>query len=125
MKESDSHVPIKFQDTYEELENWAPLAYRTSSDTAYLGSPAYSISTFRHLCRLSVILSDILDTTSTERSSDSSPGELSARLESIHLKLTTWRGQLPEHLAVDVKKTATMPPPHVLSLQYVLSCILR
>jgi hypothetical protein len=117
MKESDTLVPIKFQDTYEELEHWAPFAYSTSSDAAYLGSPAYSISTFHHLCRLSVILSDILSTIYTERSFDSSPSELSAKLENIHRKLTMWHGQLPEHLAVDVKKTATMPPPHVLSLQ--------
>jgi hypothetical protein len=117
IKESDTLVPIKFQDTYEELENWAPFAYSTQSNTAYPGSPAYSISTFRHLCQLSVILSDILSTIYTERSFDSSPGELSSKLESIHLKLTAWRGSLPEHLAGDVKKTPVTPPPHVLSLQ--------
>lgn len=117
IKESDTLVPIKFQDTFEELEHWAPFAYSTQSSAAYLGSPAYSISTFRHLCRLSVILSDILSTIYTERSFDSSPGELSSRLESIHKKLTTWRTLLPEHLAIDVKKAPVTPPPHVLSLQ--------
>jgi hypothetical protein len=117
IKESDTLVPIKFQDTYEELENWAPFAYPSQSTTAYPGSPAYSISTFRHLCQLSVILSDILSTIYTERSFDSSPGELSSKLESIHQKLTAWRGSLPEHLAVDIKKAPVTPPPHVLSLQ--------
>ena len=117
IKESDTLVPIKFQDTYEELEHWTPFAYSTQSDAAYLGSPAYSVSTFRHLCKLSVILSDILSTIYTERSFDSTPGELSSKLESLHLKLTTWRRLLPEHLAVDVKKAPVTPPPHVLSLQ--------
>jgi hypothetical protein len=117
IKESDTLVPMKFQDTYEELEHWAPFAYSTQSGSEYLGSPAYSISTFRHLCQLSVILSDILSTIYTERTFDSSPGELSSKLESLHLKLTTWRSLLPDHLAVDVKKTPVTPPPHVLSLQ--------
>ena len=117
IKESDTLVPIKFQDTYEELEHWTPFAYSTQSSTPYGGSPAYSISTFRCLCQLSVILGDILSIFFTERTFDSSPGELSSKLESIHLKLTTWRKQLPEHLAVDVKKAPVTPPPHVLSLQ--------
>lgn len=116
IKESDTLVPIKFQDTYEELEHWTPFAYSTQSDATYLGSPAYSVSTFRHLCQLSVILSDILSTIYTERSSDSSPAELSSRLESIHSKLTTWRQNLPEHLAIDAHKVSVTPPPHVLSL---------
>ncbi|KAK1912252.1 hypothetical protein P3342_009853 [Pyrenophora teres f. teres] len=116
IKESDTLVPIKFQDTYEELDHWTPFAYSTQSDATYLGSPAYSVSTFTHLCQLSVILSDILSTIYAERSFDSTPGELTSKLESIHLKLTTWRSRLPEHLAVDVKKAPVIPPPHVLSL---------
>ncbi|KAH7392228.1 fungal-specific transcription factor domain-containing protein, partial [Phaeosphaeria sp. MPI-PUGE-AT-0046c] len=124
IKESDTLVPIKFQDTYEELEHWTPFAYSTQSSAAYGGTPAYSISTFRHLCQLSVILGDILSTIYTERSFDSSPGELSSKLESIHLKLTTWRKQLPEHLAVDVKKAPVTPPPHVLSLHAMYNVLM-
>jgi hypothetical protein len=117
IKESDTLVPVKFQDTYEELEHWAPFAYSTQSSNAYSGSPAYSISTFKALCHLSVILGEILSSIYTERSFDGSPGELSSKLESIHLKLTTWHSSLPDHLAVDVRKVTTTPPPHVLSLQ--------
>lgn len=108
-------VPIKFLDTYEELEHWTPLAYLTQSDESYPGSPAYSISTFKHLCQLSVILSDILSTIYTERSSDKSSAELSTKLESIHATLQTWYRELPDHLA-NVNKLPTTPPPHVLSL---------
>ncbi|KAH7063913.1 fungal-specific transcription factor [Paraphoma chrysanthemicola] len=117
IKESDTLVPIKFLDTYEEFEHWAPFAYSTQNRSTYPGSPAYSISTFRHLCELSVILGDILSTIYNERNIDKSPSELSSKLESIHLKLTTWRALLPEHLAVDVRKTHVIPPPHVLSLR--------
>jgi hypothetical protein len=115
LKESDTLVPIKFLDTFEELEHWTPLAYLTQSDVAYAGSPAYSISTFKHLCKLSLILSDILSTIYTERSSDKSSAELSTKLESIHASLQTWYRDLPPHLA-DLGKLPTTPPPHVLSL---------
>jgi len=115
LKESDTLVPIKFLDTYEELEHWTPLAYLTQSDLAYSGSPAYSISTFKNLCKLSVILSDILSTIYTERSSDKSSAELSTKLESIHATLQAWYQDLPAHLA-DLGQLPTTPPPHVLSL---------
>lgn len=117
IKESDTLVPTKFLDTFEEFEHWAPFAYSTQSTAAYMGFPAYSVSTFRHLCQLSVVLSDILSTIYTERNFDKSPTELSNKLETIHSKLTTWHSQLPDHLAGDVKKAAITPPPHVLSLQ--------
>ena len=103
IKESDTLVPIKFLDTYEELEHWTPLAYLTQSVESYPGSPAYSISTFKHLCQLS------------ERSSDKSSAELSTKLESIHATLQAWYRDLPDHLA-NVNKLPTTPPPHVLSL---------
>ncbi|KAI4640097.1 hypothetical protein J4E93_008897 [Alternaria ventricosa] len=125
---TDTLVPTKFLDTYEELEHWTPFSYSTQPDAVYLGSPAYSISTFRHLCQLSVILSDILSTIYTERSFDVSPTELSTKLESIHQKLITWRGLLPEHLTVDVAEVAATPPPHVLSLHalyHVLTILLH
>ncbi|KAJ4336040.1 hypothetical protein N0V95_008724 [Ascochyta clinopodiicola] len=116
IKESDTLVPIKFLDTYEELEHWTPLAYSTQSSVAYSGSPAYSISTFKNLCQLSVILSDILSTIYTERSSDKSPAELSTKLESIHSTLQKWYRNLPAHLGADMSKLQVTPPPHVLSL---------
>lgn len=117
IKESDTLVPIKFLDSYEEFEQWAPFAYSAQSDV-YLGSPAYSISTFRQLCQLSIILGDILSSIYTERSFDASPGDLSIKLQNLHQKLTSWRENLPSHLLFDTKsKTSNIPPPHVLSLQ--------
>ncbi|CRK31805.1 hypothetical protein BN1708_016016, partial [Verticillium longisporum] len=59
IKESDTLVPIKFLDTYEEFEHWRPFAYSSQSNDCP-GSPAYSASTFTSLCRLSVAMSDIL-----------------------------------------------------------------
>lgn len=116
MKESDTLVPIKFLDTYEELEHWAPFAYTAQTDS-YPGSPAFSVSTFRQLCLLSVILGEILTSIYTERSTKTSPGDLSTKLQSIHGKLTAWRKALPEHLIFNASKPAFIPPPHVMSLQ--------
>jgi hypothetical protein len=119
LKESDVLVPIKFLDTYEEFEHWTPFAYTTQS-TTYSGSPAYSVSTFASLCRLSVVMSDILGEIYRERIFNESPNTLSALLERLDLKLATWRKDLPRHLSFDPKKSTQLPPPHVFSLQCVL-----
>ncbi|KAK6074684.1 fungal specific transcription factor domain-containing protein [Seiridium cupressi] len=128
LKESDTLVPIKFLDTYEELENWSPFAYSTQSHT-YSGSPAFSISTFKSLCSLSVVMSDILSTIYAERSFDQSPPNLSRMLEKLDNKLTSWRESLAPHLGFDATKDRNaVPPPHVLSLHamyYVLVILLH
>ena len=117
MKDTDALVPIKFLDTYEELENWQPFAYSTSASD-YPGSPAYSTSTFTFLCKLSITMSDILSCIYTERSFDQSPAELASMLDKLQLKLNQWHDSLPCHLQFDLAKSqsATFPPPHVFSL---------
>lgn len=118
LKEADAMVPIKFLDTYSELEFWQPFAYSTTT-TDYPGSPAYSISTFTSLCKLSIILSDILSCIYTERTSDQTPAELSKMLDKLQRKLCEWQSSLPPHLQPDAAQTQSLnvPPPHVLSLQ--------
>lgn len=120
LKESDASVPIKFLDTYEELEHWKPFTYNSNS-ASYAGSPAYSVSTFTSLCRLSVAMSDILSCIYTERAFNQSASELSDMLDKLNSKLADWRAALPEHLVFDPNKTTQGPPPHVFSLQYVSS----
>ncbi|KAJ4361017.1 uncharacterized protein N0V89_001586 [Didymosphaeria variabile] len=117
IKESDTLVPIKFLDTFEEFEPWTPLAYSTQPSVAYPGSPSYTVSTFRYFCELSVILSDILSSIYTERSFQNTPGELSAKLETINARLAKWYDTLPGHLSATSQKEEITPPPHVLNLQ--------
>ncbi|KAF5486622.1 putative transcriptional regulatory protein [Colletotrichum siamense] len=127
LKESDTLVPIKFLDTFEEFENWAPFAY-SAQNNSYPGSPAYSVSTFTHLCRLSVVMSDILSCIYTERAFDKSPQELSTMLENLSSKLAAWKDALPTHLIFDPKSNTKVPPPHVLSLHamyHVLTILLH
>ncbi|KAE8363457.1 PrpF protein-domain-containing protein [Aspergillus caelatus] len=117
LKETDALVPIKFLDTYEELEHWQPFAYSTSAPD-YPGMPAYSISTFTYLCKLSLTMSDILSCIYTERSSNQSPAELASMLDELQLRLDQWQVGLPEHLRFDPGKahSVAFPPPHVSSL---------
>ncbi|KAF6824837.1 fungal specific transcription factor domain-containing protein [Colletotrichum musicola] len=127
LKESDTLVPIKFLDTFEEFENWTPFAY-SAQNNSYPGSPAYSVSTFTSLCRLSVVMSDILSCIYTERAFDKSPQELTTMLENLSSKLAAWKHALPGHLIFDPESDARVPPPHALSLHamyHVLTILLH
>ncbi|KAG5977143.1 hypothetical protein E4U55_007026 [Claviceps digitariae] len=118
LRDADVLVPIKFLDTYEELEYWQPFAY-SSRPSDHPGSPAYSVSTFAALCKLSLAMSDILSSIYTERSVDQTPATLSSTLENLQCKLDEWKSALPEHIQLD--KTGpddlmAFSPPHVFSL---------
>lgn len=114
----DGQVPIKFMDTYEELEAWHPFAY--ASGPSYPGSPSYSVSTFGQLCKLCMILQQILDRTYCEREQKRSTQDLVQDLEYVEKQLQDWMAELPEHLRIDTDGNSgaqQLPPPHVFSLQ--------
>ncbi|KAL4894082.1 fungal-specific transcription factor domain-containing protein [Aspergillus ambiguus] len=110
----DTKVLISFLDHYEELEPWQPFAY--SDIQSYPGSPAYSVSTFTQLCKLSLILNEILNKVYSERSSNRSPHDLIATLNRLDMQLKAWHDALPDHLRYSHNTTGVVPPPHVLSL---------
>lgn len=115
LQEQECSVSIQFMDHYEELENWKPFAY--SETHKYPGSPAYSVSTFTQLCKLSLIMNQILNKVYGERSSKRSPSELARDLKLLHSDLDKWWENLPPHLTYDPAEMSTpIPPPHVLSL---------
>ncbi|KAL4799708.1 PrpF protein-domain-containing protein [Aspergillus venezuelensis] len=118
LKETDALVPIKFLDTYEELEHWQPFAYSNCASN-YPGIPAYSTSTFASLCKLSLIMSDILSCIYTKRSFNQNPNELANKLEDFQLRLDQWEVLLPDQLQFHsaISQSVTFPPPHVFSLQ--------
>jgi hypothetical protein len=102
-------------DRYEELEHWKPFAYPET--LSHPGSPAYSVSTFTELCKLSLIMNRILNKVYGERSSKRTPSELTEDLKSLHAILDQWQTDLPHHLNYDPSDTSNpIPPPHVLSL---------
>ncbi|KAK0647419.1 putative transcriptional regulatory protein [Lasiodiplodia hormozganensis] len=117
LQEADTRVPILFLDTYEELEQWFPFAYSPDNLCSYPGHPAHSVSTFAALCKLSIIMSDILSCIYAERSFDRDPSELSTMLESLQQRLQSWEYDLPSHLNFNpLNEAEETPPPHVLSL---------
>jgi hypothetical protein len=111
-------VPITFMDTFEELEDWHPFAY--TSGTSYPGSPSYSVSTFKELCKLCIILHDVLDRMYCEGREKRGTENLVTDLKSLETRLQTWMTDLPDHLNIDLRNGEApkhLPPPHVFSLQ--------
>lgn len=119
LRARDGQVPISFMDTYEELEFWQPFAY--TNGTAYPGSPSYSVSTFQQLCKLCIILDDVLDRMYCEGREKRTSDQLVQDLKALESRTHEWAEQLPEHLRVRLDTSGAedpqLPPPHVLSLQ--------
>lgn len=122
LQDFDTKVSLSFLDQYEELEHWQPFAY--SDAQSYPGSPAYSVSTFTELCKLSLILNGILNKVYSERSSNRTPQELMATLSSLDAQLRSWQHGLPGHLQFNNSTMQTTPPPHVISLLSLYNVLL-
>lgn len=122
LQDFDTNVSLTFLDHYEELENWKPFAY--TNVQSYPGSPAYSVSTFTELCKLSLILNGILNKVYSERSSNRSPEELLRTLRDLDAKLDGWHKALPDSLRFGTSVTEVAPPPHVLSLLALYNVLL-
>ena len=120
IQDFDTRVPLIFSDKYEELESWTPFAFSESAKN-YPGSPAYSVSTFTELCKLCVIMNKIINKVYAEKSAKKESSELWNDRETLQKELEKWSSELPDHLVystVQVDKGVTVPPPHVISLQY-------
>lgn len=114
----EGQVPITFMDSYEELEYWYPFAYTVG--TSYPGSPSFSVSTFQELCKLCIILHDVLDRMYSERKERRSTEDLIQDLNTLETRMQQWKADLPDHLSIalnDKDGTQHLPPPHVFSLQ--------
>lgn len=122
LQDFDTKVSLTFMDRYEELEHWQPFAY--SDVQSYAGSPAYSVSTFTELCKLSLILNGILNKVYSERSSNRSSEELINTLNTLDAQLQEWLEALPDFLQFSFEGPRTTPPPHVLSLLALFNVLL-
>ncbi|CAG8054889.1 unnamed protein product [Penicillium nalgiovense] len=120
--EFDTKVSLTLLDHYEELEHWQPFAY--TDVQSYPGSPAYSVSTFTQLCKLSLILNCLLNKVYSERSSNRSSQELGTTLKALDTQLKAWHDELPGHLRFGPPITQITPAPHVLSLLALYNVLL-
>lgn len=121
-------MPPVFFDMYEEQEPWTPFAFPSTG--AFDSSPSYSVSTFKELCSLSVLLVSgnharwctLLTLISQGRIINSFYGERDCpdplqQLEALNASLAEWSDRLPSYLRYDPSQgDASVPPPHVLSL---------
>lgn len=118
----ESQVPLTFLDQFEEMEYWKPFAY--TNNRAYTGSPAYGVSTFTELCKLSIILNGILNKVYSERSAIAASHEVIEKLKHLHSDLLAWYQALPPHLQFEPGRSPSVPPPHVLSLLAMYNVLL-
>ena len=131
LHEFDIKTPSNFFDLYEEQEPWTPFAF--SSTGSYTSSPSYSVSTFKELCSLSVLMvrraaSHFLDSIVLTRSiaqgriitafyAESKSADPLQQLDALNASLGDWSDRLPSYLRYDPSQgNAPVPPPHVLSL---------
>ncbi|KFA79333.1 hypothetical protein S40288_03540 [Stachybotrys chartarum IBT 40288] len=115
LRDCDNRVPILFLDEHEELEPFSTLTY--TLEPKILDSPAYSITTFEQLCKLSVLMDRVFCSLYSEKSSLTDPVELLRVSNSLYQDLLEWRNLLPGHLDIrsdDPERSAILP--HTLSL---------
>ena len=115
LRSNDCGVPLAFLDHYEEHELWQPLDYPGSR--TYPQTPTFSVSTFMNLCRLCIIMDEVLSIVYRKRRQDQGLKKLSEDVRNLQKKLERWYEQLDSHLKFDPAETAQIvPPPSVLSL---------
>ncbi|KAH7235063.1 fungal-specific transcription factor domain-containing protein [Fusarium solani] len=115
LREADNRVPIQFLDEYEELEEFNTNTY--SEHPTQMGCPTYSVSTFKQLCKLSIIMDRILCNLYSEKSCYRDPQELFDASNALHAELKRWRSEMPAHLLVHLNNPGNSTIlPHTLSL---------
>jgi hypothetical protein len=121
LRDVDTNVPIEFLDEYDELEPYDEAGdSMTPSDD--VGQPICSVSTFRHLCKLSLIADRILCKLYTEKGSQRNPKDTFRIARTLHAELDRWRTSLPECLAISFDKSGnpssscSVTLPHTLCL---------
>lgn len=109
----DCRVPLSFLDQYEERELWQPLE---GGSRHYPQTPAYSVSTFTSLCKLCIIMNEVLNKI-YQRSEEHGLESLAGHIKPLHAKLTQWFDALEDHLKFNASDPVqVVPPPSVLSL---------
>ncbi|KAF4120593.1 Pfam:BB1 [Geosmithia morbida] len=119
LRETDSCVPIRFLDEYQELEPFHASGRSRFPTEQQLSRPSYSLSTFEQQCRLSIITDRMLSLYA-EAMPKPAAHELMASAEALHAQLKRWKSGMPVHLLIRLEDpTASTILPHTLSLMQV------
>ncbi|KAK5053940.1 hypothetical protein LTR84_001902 [Exophiala bonariae] len=108
----DTHVSLDFMDVLDEREPWIPYnsasqSYLNDSQPKATPKPMYSVSCFREFCRLSKIMTRIINNFYVIGSNAASA---KASLKGIEDSLTWWKENLSPQLRLDTL-TSTEPFP--------------
>ncbi|MCO5613598.1 hypothetical protein L7F22_067875 [Adiantum nelumboides] len=132
---SDIGVPASFLDSFEENEYWTPIAYQSRSKVSMFGCTVFSVSTFTQLCKLTIILEQIIETLYGVKSSQNSKQYLLTDLERLKQSLSEWFHSLPDHLRMNFRNppplnfqsspsiTSKAKSPNVISLNALYHCL--
>ncbi|KAL2864082.1 transcription factor domain-containing protein [Aspergillus lucknowensis] len=111
----EARVPLRFLDTFEELEEWEPYLdpHAAQQPPPYEPRPAHALSTFSWLARLFQISTRITSLYGIQTIKCTSE-YLREQKHSIECELRDWKGSLPAHLRFD-PDTSPTPPPHQIT----------
>lgn len=119
-------VPLDFMDDYSDTDHWAPYYGETPANgiaSAFVPRPGYVVSCFRQLCKLCIILNDLMQgiysssAQPTRTHEDTEAGTSESSFIKISRDLREFWVSLPEHLRVDPNQVRGIaPPPHIMSL---------
>jgi hypothetical protein len=127
---ADAHVPLEFLDTSEEQELWSP--YRdpveecqnpSSSKASHFSGLVHSVSTFKQLCRLSQIMTSLINKFYIIGATRKVSSKHKKHLLSIDAELQKWEDNLPAHLRFEVATTNSCARPNILTLQAIYNSL--
>jgi Fungal specific transcription factor domain len=124
-------ISLTFMDDYSDTDLWVPYYGETpkpdhSNAPSYPPCPGYVISCFRQLCKLCVILNDLMQSiyspeAAARREEDEDSAESKAANEEPFIRISRglrdWLLSLPSHLRIRPDQMPQLAPPvHIVSL---------
>ncbi|KAJ5378515.1 fungal-specific transcription factor domain-containing protein [Penicillium cosmopolitanum] len=114
--DADTSLYPRFLDEFEEYETLQASSYANVNGASDL--PAHNISILKGYCSLSIIMSGILDTLYTERSTLKEPNSLLEASSSLYHQLKNWLKSIPSVLTDTLSQMSRgIASPHILSLR--------
>lgn len=126
-------VPLSFMDDYSDSDLWAPYYGETprpdiANAPSYPPCPGYVVSCFRQLCKICVILNDLMQNIYSpeaaarrEMDEEEHSAEAKAANEAPFIRISRdlrdWLISLPPHLRINPDQMPSLAPPvHIMSL---------
>lgn len=109
----EARVPLRFLDTFEEMNEWQPYSDHSSSVSytpTQAPQPAHTLSSFTSLIRLMQIGADICDMYGIHAMKYEKSYVIDKKM-SIERRLQAWSNGLPKHMHFDIESSSA-PPPH-------------